>query len=127
MERMAAAGGRLLYEPAAVVGHRVAPERLHKSWFLSRCYWGHIGASRVLKEEAISLYGLLRATWHLTRTFGGVARAFFQNRPGSEEFFFRKTRLACWAGNWVGLAGQLVRRFRFTPWLSRRAPRPVAP
>ncbi|MEX2175671.1 MAG: glycosyltransferase [Pirellulaceae bacterium] len=40
LRRIAAAGGKLIYEPAAFLWHRIPPSRLHKQWFLQRHYWG---------------------------------------------------------------------------------------
>jgi len=37
--RIAASGGVVVYEPAAVVGHRISSARLRRSWFMRREYW----------------------------------------------------------------------------------------
>ena len=110
LERIALAGGVLLYEPAAVVGHRVAPERLRRRWFWARSYWGQRGESRRLPEQQVSLYELARRTWHVALAGWGLARALISYSPRGEEFFHRARILAARLGSWVGLAGRLATR-----------------
>jgi glucosyl-dolichyl phosphate glucuronosyltransferase len=109
LERIVAAGGRLLYSPSAAVGHRVDPSRLRRRWFWSRCYWGHRGLARVAPGEEIRPINLLRWAWRSARSLLSVARATFMNGPTSEEWFYQSRVLASRFGYWVGLMG---RRFR---------------
>jgi glycosyltransferase involved in cell wall biosynthesis len=115
LRRIDQAGGALLYEPGAVVGHRVAPERLRRKWFWSRCYWGAVGDARLLPDEEISLYALLRRTWHIARNVPALAYRFFRHGPGSEQLFYQSTVLMSRFGAWMGLASRLHRRPRPTP------------
>jgi GT2 family glycosyltransferase len=110
LERIAAAGGKLIYEPAAAVGHRVPEQRLRRRWFWSRSYWGQRGAVRMLPEEAIRLYAFARASWHLAQASGRVACAFLRNGPASEPCFHEATYFASKYGAWIGVAGRLAAR-----------------
>lgn len=112
LERIALAGGVLLYEPAAVVGHRVSPERLRRRWFWARSYWGQRGEIRRLPERQVSLYELARRTWHVALAGWDLARASIFHGPWGEECFHRTRTLAARLGSWVGLAGCLASRRR---------------
>jgi GT2 family glycosyltransferase len=87
--RASAAGFRTLYEPAAVIEHRVPAGRAQQRWVLSRSYWqgvsdvlmhcvdvGSYSRRQLLREGFGELLGLLREThgghvsprrilWHL--------------------------------------------------------------
>jgi glycosyltransferase involved in cell wall biosynthesis len=60
LERIARAGGTLIYEPDAIVWHRVPNERLQKEWFLNRSYWqvrSELRMSSVSKDTLSELAG----------------------------------------------------------------------
>jgi glycosyltransferase involved in cell wall biosynthesis len=109
LERIAGAGGTLLYEPAAVVGHRVPPARLRRRWFWARCYWGHRGEARRLPPRGLSSREFCRATWYLGRAQGAAALSALVHGPRSEEFFYRTQVLASRLGYWVGLVARFCR------------------
>jgi glycosyltransferase involved in cell wall biosynthesis len=110
LERIAAAGGNLVYEPAALVGHRVAPSRLSRRWFWSRCYWGKWGAART-EANPISPLVLLRwSTWLLLRTSGSLWKEAIGHGLQSPEVFYQTTRWASHLGTWVGSILRLWRR-----------------
>jgi hypothetical protein len=75
LDRIARAGGRLLYEPNAIVGHRVLPERLRHRWFWSRSYWEQRGIARITPAEEVSAYQLLRRSWHVPLAGGNATMA----------------------------------------------------
>jgi glycosyltransferase involved in cell wall biosynthesis len=108
LERLVSAGGKLLYEPGAVVGHRVPTVRLLRRWFWMRAYWGGLGAVRAAPGRKISLYGFVRVTWHVALACRGLARASVFHDPRGEEFFHRCLILAARLGSWVGFAGRLI-------------------
>lgn len=112
VQRVVDLGGLLLYEPGAVVGHRVPPGRVTRKWFWNRCYWGHVGAPRVWPAEQLTAYQLLRATWHIGLMAGRAAAAGVRHGPRSAECFQQVLNVASRAGLWVGLAGELRRRGR---------------
>jgi glycosyltransferase involved in cell wall biosynthesis len=109
LERIVQAGGRLLYEPGAVVGHRVPPERLRRSWFWSRCYWGARGVARQVPDSHVSAYQLLRSTWHVALSCGKGSPALLTRGPSSEEAFYHSRVLASRLGYCVGLARRWAR------------------
>jgi len=45
-EKIVRAGGVAVYEPRAIVGHIVAPERLTKRWFVRRVFYNAVSAQR---------------------------------------------------------------------------------
>jgi len=110
LERIELAGGLILYEPSAAVGHRVPPERLRRSWFWSRSYWGHRGDVRKLPEHAVSLYELIRATWHIVLAGCALARTTLVHGLKGEEAFHGIVILAARLGSWVGRTERLAAR-----------------
>jgi GT2 family glycosyltransferase len=106
-QRIAEAGGKLLYEPAAIVGHRVPLSRLRRRWFWARCYWGTLGAARRIPDSQCASYDLLRATWWLSRAYWQAMCGLCAHGPGSEEFFYRSRILASRLGYWVGLVARI--------------------
>lgn len=69
-------GLQVLYVPAAVVAHHVAPERLQPRWFLQRSWWqgisecyreqvrGELGLSRLRSRAMCLLRGIYKALRH---------------------------------------------------------------
>lgn len=112
LARIAQAGGHLLYEPAAIVGHRVAPERLRRRWFLSRIYWGKRGHARKIPESQVSGYEYLRSTWHVGLASWHLTRAALRHGPASQDAFQQSMVLAGRVGFWIGVTGRLWSRFR---------------
>jgi hypothetical protein len=111
LERIARAGGKLLYDPAAVVGHRVAPSRLRRCWFWSRSYWGSRGSARMLPVAQVSPYTFLRAAWHVSLATWRALGALSSHDPRSEDVFHRTMVLASRLGYLVGLAERLPSHF----------------
>lgn len=112
LERVESAGGAILYEPSAFVGHRVAPERLNRRWFWSRSFWGHRGDIRILADDQASAYHFTRATWHIGLAGRDLATATIFNGPWGEEFFHQSRVFASRVGIWVGYVDRLARRLR---------------
>lgn len=110
IERVAALGGTILYEPGAVVGHRVPPGRLTRRWFWNRCYWGHVSEPRVWPDRLVSGYELLRTTWRAGRAAGRTVWAAMRHGPRSAVCFHHLLKTASRSGEWVGLVGELRRR-----------------
>jgi glycosyltransferase involved in cell wall biosynthesis len=110
LERIARAGGKLLYEPDAVVGHRVSSERLRRGWFLSRRYWGARSCARMLSGQEVSTYLMTRYAWHLRRALWTSTAALVRHGPGSETFFRNTCDVAERWGMSVGLGARLVRQ-----------------
>jgi glycosyltransferase involved in cell wall biosynthesis len=110
IERVAALGGTILYEPGAVVGHRVPPGRLSRRWFWNRCFWGNLAAPRLWPDRQVSGYELLRTTWHVGRSVCRTAWAGLRHGPRSAACFQHLLTTASRSGAWAGLLGELRRR-----------------
>lgn len=86
-------GWQVAYLPQALVAHHVAPERLNRSWFLSRGWWqgisecyreqlsGRAGAGQLARGAERLLRGLYRSLIHLrdpAQCFDSFAYAYGQ-------------------------------------------------
>lgn len=107
LERLNRAGGQLLYEPAAVVGHRVAPERLRRRWFLSRVYWGYRSEARFMPDDEGGCYGLARMAWYTGKAAGATVAALLRHGARSPECFAGAKRIAASVGKATGIAGRI--------------------
>ncbi|QEH37848.1 Chondroitin synthase [Aquisphaera giovannonii] len=110
--RIVAAGGELLYEPTALVAHRVPPDRLRRRWFFSRIYWGKRGHAKMLPDGDVSCHELARVTWHVIRAIYITGRESIVHGLESGEAFRAGVSLAAKAGSWIGLGGRLWPKFR---------------
>jgi len=123
IRRVIALGGVMLYEPGAVVGHRVPPTRMRRRWFWNRCFWGGVTEPRLWPDERVTAYQLFRATWHVGRLGWPAFRAGLWRGPGSADCFRQALNVASRIGIWMGLLGEL--------WRGRGGPRhdlnPAAP
>jgi glucosyl-dolichyl phosphate glucuronosyltransferase len=108
LSRIAASGGQLLYEPAALVGHRVPLSRLSRRWFWRRCYHGLRGAVRALPEEEVNPSELARTGVRTLRAAGRAARLL--GHPRSQEFFHETVTVAAGMGRCVGMFSRLLGR-----------------
>jgi GT2 family glycosyltransferase len=118
LQRIAAAGGRLIYEPSAVVGHRVPHSRLQRRWFWSRCYWGGVSSARTVAQEDLTVRTLRRPTWHLIRTTWFLVRDSCRHGLTSAEAFYQSTRWIGHLGHWLGV----LKRLFTTPVATSRKP-----
>lgn len=57
LRRIVSGGGHLVYEPQALVWHRIPAERMKKSWFVRRQYWG---ARSSLRADGIGAFDASR-------------------------------------------------------------------
>lgn len=110
--RIVAAGGRLLYEPDAVVGHRVPPARLRRRWFWSRCYWGQRGEMRMLAESEVTPYEALRRLWHVVLALKVCAKTLLTTKFWGEEAFHQTRVMAERLGECVGILHRLAKKPR---------------
>jgi hypothetical protein len=108
--RVMALGGAMLYEPGAVVGHRVPPARMRRKWFWNRCFRGSESETRLRPDEQVTAYQLLRATWHVGLAGWRTVRAGLGHGPRSAACFRQALNVAARTGTWVGLFGELGRR-----------------
>ena len=108
LERIAEAGGTVFYEPSAVVGHRVAAERLSRRWFWSRSYWGNHGDVRKWPRRDTTLYALVRATWHVALAAWQMALGALSTGLLTEGTFHRSMILAARLGTLTGVGEALT-------------------
>jgi glycosyltransferase involved in cell wall biosynthesis len=94
LERLAAAGGLLTYEPCAVVGHRVPVSRLRRRYLWSRCYWEGVSGFRASSVGPPAFRRLVRTSLRLIGRVAGTVYAALVSGPGSQECFYRVTRVA---------------------------------
>jgi len=106
LSRICAAGGKLLYEPAAVVGHRVGLQRLRRRWFWQRCFHGCRGAVRAMPEHEVHASELLHCAYRTLRIAGRAVALLGQAR--GEPLFHETVLLANGLGRCVGLLGRLL-------------------
>jgi hypothetical protein len=111
LERVAALGGTILYEPGAIVGHRVPTSRLRRMWFWKRCYWGHLVAPRLWPQRMVSEYELIRAVWRVGRLSWRAFRSTIRHGPRSAACFEQLLKVASQMGTCSGLAGEVLRRW----------------
>lgn len=109
LERVGTLGGLILYEPGAVVGHRVPHSRLTRKWFWKRCYAGGRSVPRLWPDAQVNGYQLLRATWHIALMSWRAALAAFRHGPQSARCFESLLKVATRSGIWLGLIGELRR------------------
>jgi len=108
LERIAAAGGRLIYEPRAVVGHRVPVSRLRRTWFWSRIFWGKRGDARTPSNPTAAFTLLRWSVQLLLRTTWLMLWKSFNHGFRSPEFFHETVRLVAHFGTLVGSLSRLL-------------------
>ncbi len=104
-------GWQVAYLPTATVAHHIAPERLHRSWFLQRSWWQ--GISECTREQLTGQTGL-RQLWHGgERLLRGLYRSLkYINDPaasfdnvvyayGQVGYIFTAVQVLLWRSHWV--------------------------
>lgn len=116
LDRVRNAGGTVVYEPAAVVGHVVKPERLSKRWLLRRTYAGAVAAERLrIGKGEVRRVGTLFI--HAVRCWGSVVKSLLWRRDSAAAFFEKQYFAAYSLGRLSATVGDLtanigVKRFR---------------
>lgn len=87
-------GWQVVYLPDALVAHHVAPERLHRSWFLKRGWWQ--GVSECYREQLTGHAGLGQLQRGGERLLRGLYRSMKYFPDPAQRF-----------DNWVYAYGQL--------------------
>lgn len=77
-------GWQVVYIPAALVAHNVAPERLNRSWFLSRGWWQ--GISECYREQLAGRAGFAQLSRGAERFLRGIYKAFQYISDPAERF-----------------------------------------
>jgi glycosyltransferase involved in cell wall biosynthesis len=107
LDRIRQAGGVVVYEPRAVVGHRIPAERLTRKWLLKRAYYGAISLeqSSIAHDVRPERIGALLA--HTLRCCGSVARALLRGSTSPEDLFERQYWAAANLGRLVATVGSV--------------------
>ncbi len=104
--RIQRAGGVVVYEPRAVVGHMVLPERLKPGWVLRRLFWDGVSAERDLLEQGVQRETLTHLARKTLSCFLSVVRSWL-TLDFSSETFMEKSK------NAVVQLGRLRERMRW--------------
>lgn len=107
LDRIRNAGGIAVYEPNAVVGHIVPPERLKKKWFLMRIYAGAVSSERLLIAQGDTPNRLGNIFLHTARCCGSVGKSMFRKDTTAQELFCKQYFAA-------HSLGRLVETIRYT-------------
>lgn len=108
LQRICTAGGKLLYEPAALVRHRVPMERLRRRWFISRCYWGGCGAARMVQEDGLSCLLIMKRSARLLAAGKRLIYNALRHGPRSSECFDAVAKFALRTGEVGGLCKRIT-------------------
>jgi glycosyltransferase involved in cell wall biosynthesis len=88
LRRIRAKGGIAVYEPKAVVGHIVPPERLKKSWFLKRVFDGAVCSERLSIANG-KRPRVLKPAVHALRCLCSIFKSFAQGDFSTKTLFSR--------------------------------------
>jgi len=77
-------GWQVAYLPTALVAHNVAPERLRRSWFLSRGWWQ--GISECYREQLAGCAGWNQLPRGMERFLRGLYRSLINVRDPAQSF-----------------------------------------
>jgi glycosyltransferase involved in cell wall biosynthesis len=83
-ERALELGWQVAYLPAAAAAHNVAPERVHRAWFLNRGWWQ--GISECYREELSGRSGLGQLPRGGERFLRGVYRSLIHLNDPAQSF-----------------------------------------
>lgn len=86
LDRVRNMGGTIVYEPKAVVGHIIKPQRLSKSWLLRRTYAGAVATERLLIAKG-KVNRLGRLFIHTVRCWGSVVKSLLWKRDNAAAVF----------------------------------------
>lgn len=106
-DRIVQAGGVVVYEPQAIVGHIVRPERLTRRWFARRVYGGAMSGQRMRLANGSAERSVLRLVGNLARSCGAlVIRGLVVPGRGGRRLLARQLDV-------VFSAGQLIETIRY--------------
>ena len=97
LDRVRNMGGMVVYEPKAVVGHVIPPQRLSKSWLLRRTYAGAVTAERLLIAKG-KVNGLGQTFIHIVRCWGSVVKSLLWRRDNASTVFDKQYFAVCSLG-----------------------------
>jgi len=107
LQRIRACGGIAVYEPRAIVGHMVSPERMTIRWFLKRLYAAGNDGVALARKDGAAVPSVSEAVLHALRCCGSVAKSMVFG-DFSAKTLFAKGLVAAYA------LGGLRARLRLT-------------
>lgn len=109
--RIRARGGKIVYEPGAVVGHLVKKERLTKKWFLKRGYIGAVSLKRLIVKNGESPR-VFNSFINLIRCLGSIPKAVLSGKKlSTAEIFARQLALYCSIGTLIESVRQKIKKW----------------
>jgi glycosyltransferase involved in cell wall biosynthesis len=96
LKRIRAGGGIAVYEPRAIVGHMVSPERMTVRWFLKRLFAAGRDGVAIARKDGTALPSVSQAVLHALRCCGSVAKSMVLG-DFSAQTLFRKGLVATYA------------------------------
>jgi glycosyltransferase involved in cell wall biosynthesis len=104
LKRIRARGGIAVYQPNAVVGHLVSPERVKIRWFLKRLFAAGKDGVAIARKDGAALPSVSEAILHALRCCGSVAKSMVLG-DFSGQTLLRKGLVATYAlgGGWARL------------------------
>jgi glycosyltransferase involved in cell wall biosynthesis len=107
LARLRQAGGVAVYEPRAVVGHKIAPERLTRRWLLRRAYYGALSSEQgriACGGQVERVGGLL---WQALRCWGSAGKAALSRAVSPQDLFERQYHAAWSLGRLAATVGSV--------------------
>lgn len=102
------AGGILVYEPKALVGHVITPERLTKKWFFKRIFAGGISSQLILFNHDS---GRISVSFiHLIRCWGRACKSMLTRHTTQEQMFMKQLYAIGSLGEFVGVIQKLLKK-----------------
>ena len=89
-DKIQKAGGIVVYEPKALVGHIVTPEKLTKKWFFKCVYDGGFSSQKMLAERSKGKVRIGTALIHSIRCWGSVGKSVLSGHATSEQIFIKE-------------------------------------
>lgn len=118
LKRIRKNGGIAVYEPSAIVGHIIPPERLTKKWFFKRYFEGFASVERLSLING-GRPDILNNLYHLFRSSGSIIKSIIKKGFNSQEFFLK----LCNVFRMVGVVKEniiyFIRLFRKNQYISK--------
>jgi len=87
LKRIRAGGGIPVYQPGAIVGHLVSPERMKIRWFLKRLFAAGKDGVAIARKDGAAVPSVSEAVLHVLRCCGSVAKSMVLGDFSSKTLF----------------------------------------
>jgi glycosyltransferase involved in cell wall biosynthesis len=96
LKRIRASGGIAVYQPGAIVGHMVSPERMKIRWFFKRLFAAGRDGVAIAWRDGTAVPSVFEAVLHAIRCCGSIAKSMVLG-DFSARTLFRKGLVAMYA------------------------------